>query len=123
MHVSEDVGKLLSSPHLEKLLNMASAEKGDPDDPKDVAQLRKWIKGIEVTVVSSEETTADADTDSDNDTDAQPDVDESALDSSGVSDNSSDVASGNGNSTVESFKYAESMPPLISYETSLPKVS
>ena len=56
--LKEDVGKLMSSPVLEILVNKALAEDGNPDAPEDMAQLRKWIKGIEVTVVSSEETTA-----------------------------------------------------------------
>ena len=56
--LKEDGGKLMSSPDIEKLINFALSEDGDPDGPKDMAQLRNWIKGIEVTVVSSAETTA-----------------------------------------------------------------
>ena len=56
--LKEDGGKLMSSPDLEKLINMALSNEGDPDGPKDMAQAREWIKGIEVTVVSPTETTA-----------------------------------------------------------------
>ena len=56
--LKEDGGKLMSSPDLEKLINLALAEDDDPDAPEDMAQAREWIKGIEVTVDSSTETTA-----------------------------------------------------------------
>ena len=56
--LKEDGGKLMSSPDLEKLINFALSENGDPDAPKDMAQLRKWIKGIEVIVVNQTDTTA-----------------------------------------------------------------
>jgi len=56
--LKEDGGKLMGSPDVEKLINMALAEDDDPDAPEDMAQMRKWLKGIEVTVVSSTETTA-----------------------------------------------------------------
>ena len=56
--LKEDGGKLMSSPHLEKLLNMALAEKGGPNAPKDMTELRSWVKGIKVIVVSQTDTTA-----------------------------------------------------------------
>jgi hypothetical protein len=56
--LKEDGGKLMSSPHLEKLLNMALAEKEDPNAPKDITELRSWVKGIKVIVVSQTDTNA-----------------------------------------------------------------
>ncbi len=56
--LEEDGGKLMSSPVLEIFINKALAASSDADAPKDMAQLRSWIKGIDVTVISSTETTA-----------------------------------------------------------------
>jgi hypothetical protein len=56
--LKEDGGKLMSSPAFEKLINFALSEDGDPDGPKDMAQMRSWIKGIKVELVESTETTA-----------------------------------------------------------------
>ena len=56
--LKEDGGKLMSSPDVEKLINMALAGDDDPETPEDMAQLRKWIKGIEVIVVNQTDTTA-----------------------------------------------------------------
>ena len=56
--LKEDGGKLMSSPAFEKLINMGLKEDADPDAPKDLAEFRKWIKSVDVTLVSSTETTA-----------------------------------------------------------------
>jgi len=56
--LKEDGGKLMSSPAFEKLINMALESGDDPDAPKDLSEMRKWIKSIDVTLVSSTETTA-----------------------------------------------------------------
>ena len=56
--LKEDVGKLLSSPVLEILVNKGLSEDGDPDAPKNMVQLREWLKGIEVIVVNQTDTTA-----------------------------------------------------------------
>jgi hypothetical protein len=56
--LEEDGSKLMGSPDLEKLINLALAEDDDPDAPENMAQMREWLKGIEATVVSSNETTA-----------------------------------------------------------------
>jgi hypothetical protein len=55
--LKEDGGKLMSSPAFEKFINFALTE--DKTNPlKDLAELRKWIKSVDVTLVSSTETTA-----------------------------------------------------------------
>jgi len=56
--LKEDGGKLMSSPAFEKFINLALTEDADPEAPKDLAELRKWIKSVDVTLVSSTETTA-----------------------------------------------------------------
>ena len=56
--LKEDGGKLMSLPAFEKLINLALKEKADPDAPKDLAEFRKWLKGIKVELVESTETTA-----------------------------------------------------------------
>jgi len=56
--LKEDGGKLMSSPAFEKLINMGLKEDADPDAAKDLAEFRKWIKSVDVTLVSSTETTA-----------------------------------------------------------------
>ena len=56
--LKEDGGKLMSSPSFEKLVNWALKEGADPDAPKDLAEFRKWLKGIEVELLESTETTA-----------------------------------------------------------------
>ncbi len=56
--LKEDGGKLMSSPVLEIFVNKLLAESNDADSPKDLAELRSWLKGITVTLVSSTETTA-----------------------------------------------------------------
>ena len=56
--LKEDGGKLMSSPAFEKFINLALKEEADPDAPKDMAQMRSWIKGIKVELVESTETTA-----------------------------------------------------------------
>jgi len=56
--LKEDGGKLMSSAAFEKFANLAMAEADDADAPKNMAQLRTWLKGIQVTVISSTETTA-----------------------------------------------------------------
>ena len=43
--LKEDGGKLMGSPDLEKLINLAFAEDDDPEAPEDMAQLRSWIRG------------------------------------------------------------------------------
>jgi hypothetical protein len=56
--LKEDGGKLMSSPAFEKFINLALKEDADQDAPKDLAQMRSWIKGIKVELVESTETTA-----------------------------------------------------------------
>lgn len=56
--LKEDGGKLMGSAAFEKFANLAMAEADNADAPKSMAELRTWLKGIEVTVVSSTETTA-----------------------------------------------------------------
>ena len=56
--LKEDGGKLMSSPAFEKFINLALKEEADPDAPKDLAEYRKWMKGIKVELVESTETTA-----------------------------------------------------------------
>lgn len=56
--LKEDGGKLMSSPSFEKFINLALKDDADPEAPKDLAEFRKWIKSVDVTLVSSTETTA-----------------------------------------------------------------
>ena len=56
--LKEDGGKLMSSPAFEKLINMGLKEDVGEYAPKDLAEFRKWIKGIKVELVESTETTA-----------------------------------------------------------------
>jgi hypothetical protein len=56
--LKEDGGKLMSSPAFEKFINLALKEDADPEAPKDLAEFREWIKSVDVTLVSSTETTA-----------------------------------------------------------------
>ena len=56
--LKEDGGKLMSSPVLEIFVNKTLAESNEADSPKNLAEVRSWLKGITVTVISSTETTA-----------------------------------------------------------------
>lgn len=56
--LKEDGGKLMSSPALGKFINRQLKEDADPEAPKDLVQMRSWIKGIKVELVESTETTA-----------------------------------------------------------------
>ena len=58
--LKEDGGKLMSSPAFEKLINLGLKEDAarNPEVPKDLAEFRKWVKGIKVELVESTETTA-----------------------------------------------------------------
>jgi hypothetical protein len=56
--LKKDGGELMSSPAFEKFINLALKEDAGPASPKDLAEVRKWIKGIKVELVESNETTA-----------------------------------------------------------------
>lgn len=58
--LKEDGGKLMSSPALEKFINRGLKDDAarNPEVPKDLAEFRKWVKGIKVELVESTETTA-----------------------------------------------------------------